>query len=86
MAFVGPSAKVDHAAGEESTPKNHVSVDDLVKLWERDEKGKQALEEGRAWVAETFYKDHGPLDAVGSPFRPSRRRPGSWLRGRRRRG
>ena len=37
----------DHAAPEERAPKNHVSVDDVAKLWEGDDKGKRALEEGR---------------------------------------
>ena len=49
----------DHAAPEESVPKNHVSVDDLAKLWEGDDKGKRALEEGRAWVADAFYGEDG---------------------------
>ena len=49
----------DHTEQEESAPKNHVSVDDLVKQWESDDKGRQALEEGRAWVADAFYKEDG---------------------------
>lgn len=49
----------DHAAREQSAPNNHVSVDDLVKLWEGDDKGRQSLQEGRAWVADAFYKEDG---------------------------
>ena len=40
-------------------PSNHVSVDDLVMSFEVDDKGKQALEAGRAWVADAFYKEDG---------------------------
>ena len=49
----------NHVAREEIVPSNHVSVDDLVMSFEVDDKGKQALEAGRAWVADAFYKEDG---------------------------
>ncbi len=41
------------------TPAKHTTISQLVAEWEQDAKGRATLEEGRQWVAGTFYGDDG---------------------------
>ncbi|MFB1488179.1 MULTISPECIES: hypothetical protein [unclassified Thiocapsa] len=36
-------------------PPRHIAISDLVKLWEQDDAKRAALDEGRRWIAATFY-------------------------------
>lgn len=47
----------DYAARPPAAPAKHVSIGELVAEWEQDPAGREALEEGRRWVADTFYGD-----------------------------
>ncbi|MBK8508949.1 MAG: helix-turn-helix transcriptional regulator [Candidatus Competibacteraceae bacterium] len=49
----------DHPGFKPSSRTNGTNIDDFVAELERDEKLKLALEEGRRWVADTFYADDG---------------------------
>ncbi|WP_293652901.1 helix-turn-helix domain-containing protein [Thiolapillus sp.] len=40
-------------------PAKHSSISQLSAEWEGDAKGRAALEEGRQWVADTFYGEDG---------------------------
>ncbi len=40
-------------------PSKHSSISQLAAEWEQDAEGRAALEEGRQWVADTFYGDDG---------------------------
>lgn len=40
-------------------PAKHTSISRLAAEWEQDPKGRAALEEGRQWVADTFYGEDG---------------------------
>jgi len=48
-----------YTAPQPQAPTNHTSVGQLVTKWEQDAKGRAALEEGRQWVAGTFYGEDG---------------------------
>lgn len=41
------------------TPAKHTSIGQLAAEWGQDAKGRSVLEEGRQWVADTFYGDDG---------------------------
>lgn len=41
------------------TPARHFSISQLAGEWEQDAEGRAALEEGRQWVANTFYGENG---------------------------
>jgi len=41
------------------TPANYSSIGDLVAQWEQDADSRAALEQGRQWVADTFYAADG---------------------------
>ncbi len=40
-------------------PAKHTSISQLAAEWAQDATGRAALEEGRQWVADTFYGDNG---------------------------
>ncbi|AFL73531.1 helix-turn-helix domain-containing protein [Thiocystis violascens] len=40
-------------------PANHTTISQLLDEWETDDQGRAALESGRRWVAETFYREDG---------------------------
>lgn len=40
-------------------PDKHVSIQKLAADWEQDDRRRSALQEARAWVADTFYSDEG---------------------------
>ena len=48
-----------YTAPRPSTPAKHTTIRELVSQWEKNEKRRVALEEGRQWVAETFYGEDG---------------------------
>lgn len=49
----------DYTPPRPSAPANHTSISQLVGEWEQDDKSRAALEEGRRWVADTFYGKDG---------------------------
>lgn len=49
----------DRAGGGGEVPQRHKSVADLVSRWSTDDARRVALEEARAWVADTFLGDDG---------------------------
>lgn len=48
-----------YAASQPQAPAKHTSISQLAAEWEQDAKGRAALEEGRQWVADTFYGEDG---------------------------
>lgn len=42
-----------------ATPAKHTSISQLAAEWEQDAEGSAALEEGRQWVADSFYGEDG---------------------------
>ncbi|MCP5427458.1 MAG: helix-turn-helix transcriptional regulator [Chromatiaceae bacterium] len=48
-----------YTAPQPLTPAKHTSIGQLAAEWEQDTKGRNALEEGRQWVADAFYGDDG---------------------------
>jgi ribosome-binding protein aMBF1 (putative translation factor) len=49
----------DHAAAMPEVPAAHQSIGDLVSNWSKDETRRVALEQARAWVADTFHAEDG---------------------------
>jgi len=49
----------DYAASQPPAPARHSTIDDLVEEWEQDDQGRAALEAGRRWVADSFYREDG---------------------------
>ncbi len=48
-----------YTAPQPEVPAKHTSIGNLVRQWEQDERKRHALEEGRRWVADTFYGEDG---------------------------
>jgi len=48
-----------YTAPQPQAPTKHTSIRELMGQWEQDEKKRAALEEGRRWVADTFYGEDG---------------------------
>lgn len=44
-----------YTAPQPQVPAEHTAIRQLVGEWERDDQRRAALEEGRRWVADTFY-------------------------------
>lgn len=49
----------DYAVPKAKAPARHVAIGDLVKRWEQNTERRAAIEEGRQWIAETFYPGDG---------------------------
>ncbi|MFB1488914.1 MULTISPECIES: helix-turn-helix domain-containing protein [unclassified Thiocapsa] len=49
----------DYAVPKAKAPARHVTIGDLVECWEQNPEKRAAIEEGRHWVAETFYPGDG---------------------------
>lgn len=49
----------DHAAAMPEVPSAHQSIGDLVSNGSKDETRRAALEQARAWVADTFHAEDG---------------------------
>lgn len=53
-----PVIEIDlYRVNQEEIPPGHLTIDEFIDQSEKDEQQKLALEEGRRWVANTFYKD-----------------------------
>ncbi|WP_133510301.1 helix-turn-helix domain-containing protein [Candidatus Thiosymbion oneisti] len=49
----------DYTAFQPQVPAKHTAISQLVGKWEQDGQRRAALEEGRRWVADTFYGEDG---------------------------
>lgn len=57
-----------YATPRPQIPPKHSSISQLVAEWEQDPGGRAALEEGRQWVARTFYGEDGDtVPSLGLP-------------------
>lgn len=48
-----------HTASSPQVPDKHTSISQLVAEWEQHPKHRAALEEGRKWVTDAFYREDG---------------------------
>lgn len=48
-----------YTAPPQPVPANQTTIGQLLDEWEADAQGRAALESGRRWVAETFYRENG---------------------------
>lgn len=48
-----------YTAPRSQVPAKHTSISQLAAEWAQDARGRVALEEGRQWVADTFYGEDG---------------------------
>jgi len=53
-----PVIEIDlYRVNQEEVPAGHLTIEEFVEQSERDRDQKLALEQGRQWVANTFYKN-----------------------------
>jgi ribosome-binding protein aMBF1 (putative translation factor) len=48
-----------YVAPRPQPPAKHSSISQLIDEWEQDGKSRAALEDGRRWLADTFYGEEG---------------------------
>lgn len=48
-----------YTAPQPQPPAKYSSINQLSAEWEQDSEGRAVLEEGRRWVADTFYSEDG---------------------------
>lgn len=48
-----------YVAPQSQTPARYTSIRELMGQWEQDKGKRIALEEGRRWIADTFYGEDG---------------------------
>ncbi len=49
----------DHFTPTDCTPEQYTDIDDLVDAWDKDDNRREALEEARSWVNDTFHSQDG---------------------------